>query len=264
MGGRASILVVDPDKTTRTAVRALADRLQYSVVVADDVAGLGRFDDRPTLGIIEVELPGATSGLELLFDLHNAYGDDLPLLLVSAGRTDPHERAVGLLLGADDYIIKPFDTGEFHARLRRSLRRAETSPSQPNIPVSDCALSAPRAGDPRPARRRAIQQDIAATLFISSKTVATHIQHLLTKLSVHRPRPSRRARLPPGARPRQRRSRFGAALATQTRRNATHVVEHDGAAASQSALPRPRNAGTPSTPDATHTGVGFNTKGSRP
>jgi len=186
MGGRGSIVVVDPDETTRTEVRALADRLRYSVVVVDDAEGLvGRLDDRPVLGIVEVELPGATSGLEVLCDLHHAYGDDLPILLVSAGRTTPHERAVGLLLGADDYIVKPFDPGEFHARLRRSLRRADSSPSNPETRASEYALSAREQEILALLAGGRSQRDIAAALFISSKTVATHIQHLLAKLSVH-------------------------------------------------------------------------------
>jgi DNA-binding NarL/FixJ family response regulator len=186
MGGRGSILVVDPDETTRDAVRALADRLRYSVLIVDDAEGLAaRLDDRPVLGIIEVELPGATSGLEVLCDLHNAYGADLPILLVSAGRIMPHERAVGLLLGADDYIIKPFDPGEFHARVRRSLRGAATSRSNPATPASEFALSTREQEILALLAGGRSQQEIAATLFISPKTVATHIQHLLTKLSVH-------------------------------------------------------------------------------
>lgn len=185
-GMNGTILVVDPDESTRAAVRTLADRLRYRVVVVDDSEGLvERLDDRPVLGIIEVELTGATSGLEVLCDLHDAYGDDLPILLVSAGRTAPHERAVGLLLGADDYVIKPFDSDEFHARLRRSLRRAETLSSNSATRESDIALSTREHEVLTLLAGGRSQQDIAATLFISSKTVATHIQHLLTKLSVH-------------------------------------------------------------------------------
>lgn len=186
MGAGGSILVVDPDETTRASVRALADRLRHSVEVFDDAEEVARrLDGRPALGIVEVDLPGPTSGFELLCDLHAAFGDDLPVLLVSARRTAPHERAVGLLLGADDYVIKPFDSGEFHARLRRSLRRADTSPTRFDAPASEFTLSAREHEVLALLADGRSQQDIASTLFISPKTVATHIQHVLTKLSVH-------------------------------------------------------------------------------
>jgi two-component system phosphate regulon response regulator OmpR len=185
MGVRGIILVVDADETTRAAVHALAEGLRYGVIGADDGDGLmGRLDARPTLCVIEVELPGATSGLGVLCDLHRAYGDDLPVVLVSASRTAPHDRAVGLLLGADDYVDKPFDSGEFHARLHRSLRRADSSLSKPDVPF-DFELSAREQEVLALLAGGRSQQEIAAMLFISSKTVATHIQHLLTKLSVH-------------------------------------------------------------------------------
>ena len=186
MGGRGGILVVDPDETTRAAVRVLANRLRYDVIVVDDATELlGGMNERPVLGIIEVELPNSTSGLEVLCDLHNTYGDDLPVVLVSATRTAPHERAVGLLLGADDYITKPFDVGEFHARVRRSLRRAESWPSRLDPLGSEFTLSAREQEVLSLLAVGRSQQEIATMLFISSKTVATHIQHLLTKLSVH-------------------------------------------------------------------------------
>jgi two-component system, OmpR family, phosphate regulon response regulator OmpR len=186
MGGRGGILVVDPDETTRAAVRVLADRLRYDSIVFDDATELlDGLEERPALGIIEVELQSSTSGLEVLCDLHNTYGDDLPVVLVSAARTAPHERAVGLLLGADDYITKPFDVGEFHARVRRSLRRAEAWSSRLDPPGSEFTLSAREQEVLSLLAVGSSQQEIATTLFISSKTVATHIQHLLTKLSVH-------------------------------------------------------------------------------
>jgi len=90
------------------------------------------------------------------------------------------------MLGADDYLAKPLDPGELLARIRRSLRR--TSPPAPangNGRREDASLS--------PRERQILellasgrtQRDIAAELVISSKTVATHIQHILAKLGVH-------------------------------------------------------------------------------
>ena len=104
---------------------------------------LERLDgDRPALAIVEVELPGSSSGLELLRELHERFGEDLPVILVSAERTDALDRVAGLLLGADDYLAKPFDSGELLARVRRSLRRSGAGRSERKRPQeADVATS---------------------------------------------------------------------------------------------------------------------------
>jgi DNA-binding NarL/FixJ family response regulator len=183
------IVVVDHDARSRAASVSVAERLGYDVVEAVDAEQarerLGPL--RPALAIVEVELPGPTSGLELLRELHETYGDDLPVILLSSGRTTSLDSVAGLMLGADDYLAKPFDTGELHARVRRSLRRGRSA--------ADTNGHTPRNGNVRlsPREREILtmlanggtQAQIASTLVISPKTVATHIQHLLAKLDVH-------------------------------------------------------------------------------
>jgi DNA-binding NarL/FixJ family response regulator len=143
-----------------------------------------RLDDHdPVLAIVEVELPGHLSGLEVLRELHERFGDGFPVILVSAARTTALDHTTGLMLGADDYLAKPFDPGELLARVRRSLRRSGTNGNGKKS--SGVNLS------PREREILALlsegrsQKQIAAALLISSKTVATHIQHLLSKLDVH-------------------------------------------------------------------------------
>jgi DNA-binding NarL/FixJ family response regulator len=144
----------------------------------------------PALAIVEVELPGPTSGLELLRELHAAYGEDVPVILVSAERKTPLDHVAGLLIGADDYMAKPLDRGELLARVRRSLRRSGARAANGNGAANghtngDVSLS------PREREILALlaegqsQSQIATALVISPKTVATHIQHLLSKLGVH-------------------------------------------------------------------------------
>lgn len=180
------IVVVDPDDQTRAAARDVAERSDSDVVAFDDGAQLMAHIGipRPRLAVIEVELAGEMNGFEVLDALHERFGADLPVILVSGVRTAPPDRIAGLLLGADDYVLKPFDSGEFRARLRRSLMRADAprAPlvgSREEVHLSDREreiLALLAAGHP--------QDVIADKLFISPKTVATHIQHILLKLNV--------------------------------------------------------------------------------
>jgi DNA-binding NarL/FixJ family response regulator len=182
-----TILVVDHDDTSRlTAVQA-AVRLGYEARPADTADGLlERLDgDRPELAIVEVELPGAVSGLELLRDLHERFGADLPVILVSAERTDALDRTAGLMLGADDYLAKPLDAGELLERVRRSLRRSKPVSANGNRRSAELSLSPRELQILTLLAEGRTQAQIATELVISSKTVATHIQHILSKLGVH-------------------------------------------------------------------------------
>jgi DNA-binding NarL/FixJ family response regulator len=186
-----TILIVDSDDASRLTAVEAAVGLGYDArptPTADELLDwLGR--DRPTLAIVEVELPGPANGLEVMRQLHEEFDGDLPVILVSASQTDAFDRMAGLMLGADDYLSKPLDAGELLARVKRTLRRA--------------APQANRDGnaDPRgentaglsPREREILgllaegrtQGQIAGELVISSKTVATHIQHILSKLGVN-------------------------------------------------------------------------------
>ena len=182
-----TILVVDHDNGSRlTAVQA-AVRLGYDARPSETAEGvverLGR--ERPDLAVIEVELPGAVSGLQLMSELHERFGPDLPVILVSAARTDCLDRTSGLMLGADDYLAKPLDGGELQARMRRSLRRATPAKPNGNGKREDGMLSPREREILTLLAEGRTQRQIADELVISSKTVATHIQHVLSKLGVH-------------------------------------------------------------------------------
>jgi DNA-binding NarL/FixJ family response regulator len=114
--------------------------------------------------------------------------EELPVILVSSTHVDPVVRAAGLMLGADDYLLKPLDPAELAARIRRSLKRW-------GKPVGNGSSTAyPGDATGLSPREREIltllaegktEKQIAAALVLSPKTVATHIQNLLRKLGVH-------------------------------------------------------------------------------
>src|SRR5207247_1658577 len=88
---------------------------------------------RPALVVLDVRLPGV-SGYEICRGLREEFGDELPILFVSGDRTESLDRAVGLLLGGDDYVVKPFDPDELLARIRRLITRAHPVAPPPEAP----------------------------------------------------------------------------------------------------------------------------------
>ena len=187
------ILIVDHDEFARAEAVRVAVRLGCEPSAAENAElMLERLaDERPALAILAVELTGAMSGLELLRELHDRYGDGLPVILVSGERTAPLDRVAGLLLGADDYLVKPVDPGELLARTRRSLQRSGANVGKANGNGDGHGTREPLGLSPREREILRLlaegktQKQIADELVISPKTVATHIQHLLAKLGVN-------------------------------------------------------------------------------
>ena len=112
--------------------RGLADNFRdegYEVRVVgrgDEVLAAVR-DAPPDLVVLDIMLPGR-SGLDVLRDLRAA-GETLPVLMLTA-KGDVVDRVVGLELGADDYLPKPFAVRELLARVRALLRRAAPKPAR--------------------------------------------------------------------------------------------------------------------------------------
>ncbi len=129
--GPARILVVDDDERVRTVVSWQLEADGYAVSHArDGAAALAQIaQDRPDLVVLDLSMPGV-GGLDVL---RRVRGDEqvesLPVIVLS-GRSGETDRIIGLDLGADDYLVKPFSPGELAARVRSVLRRAAT-PGRP-------------------------------------------------------------------------------------------------------------------------------------
>jgi DNA-binding response OmpR family regulator len=118
----ALVLLVEDDQDIRRLVRDLLAREGFAVEVAESAVALDQVLARrhPDLVILDLMLPGE-DGLSICRRLRGR--GTVPILMLTA-KSDPVDRVVGLEMGADDYVAKPFDPRELLARVRALLRRA--------------------------------------------------------------------------------------------------------------------------------------------
>jgi DNA-binding NarL/FixJ family response regulator len=180
------ILIVDDDDSIRELVVALVDAAGYSTVPVDsgEAALAWSAEHRPVLALIDVCLPGV-SGYEVCRRLKERFGPRLPIIFLSGERAEPHDRVAGLLLGADDYVVKPFFPDELAARIRALLARSGMERIDHDGPMQAVSLTQREREVLQLLSEGLTQNAIANDLCISAKTVGTHIQRILTKLGVH-------------------------------------------------------------------------------
>lgn len=144
----ASILVVDDDRAVRNALRRVLRLAGYEVQTAE--GGLEALDviarSVPDAVVLDIGLPDI-DGLEVCRRLRRLQ-NRVPILILTA-RDEVADRIDGLDVGADDYMVKPFDVGELGARLRALLRRASpqrTGPGARPLSFAEVALDSERHG----------------------------------------------------------------------------------------------------------------------
>ena len=118
------VVVIEDDHHISDLVAMYLRRDGFRVLQADDAdAGLAAVDrEHPALVIVDIGLPGELDGLDVCRTLAGRV-PAVPVLILSA-RDDEVDRIVGLELGADDYVTKPFSTRELVARVHAILRRS--------------------------------------------------------------------------------------------------------------------------------------------
>ncbi len=116
------ILVVEDDLSILTGVSMMLRQEGYEVLQAQDGAGglAKAIDERPDLLVLDVMLP-ELNGYEVLKELRTR-GRDTPVVMLSARGREP-DKILGLDLGADDYVVKPFGVNELLARIKAVMRR---------------------------------------------------------------------------------------------------------------------------------------------
>jgi DNA-binding response OmpR family regulator len=126
INGNVQVLLIEDEKKLARSLERHLKREGYVVELAfdGDEAVQKILGNRYQLLILDLNLP-KKSGYDLLSEIRLQL-DSTPVLILSA-RDSVEDRVKGLRLGADDYLIKPFDSGEFLARVEAILRRAEMS-----------------------------------------------------------------------------------------------------------------------------------------
>jgi two-component system response regulator RegX3 len=126
-GERRTILLVEDERSITDPLAAALEREGFATEVAGTVGeALERADAvAPDLVLLDVMLPDG-SGFDVCRELRSR--SKVPIIMLTA-RGDETDRVIGLELGADDYVVKPFSAREVVARIRAVLRRAEEAPA---------------------------------------------------------------------------------------------------------------------------------------
>jgi two-component system OmpR family response regulator len=140
------ILVVDDHRDIRDALAKYLAKNSYRVSEADSAAAARKVlrDAAVDLVVLDIMMPGE-DGLSLTRELR-AQGT-LPIILLTAVAEET-DRIIGLEMGADDYLTKPFNPRELLARIKAVLRRAQAPPA---ARVESRAIAGPDSGSQRPA-----------------------------------------------------------------------------------------------------------------
>jgi two-component system alkaline phosphatase synthesis response regulator PhoP len=150
MTQRILIIEDEADLARGLALNLRAEGYQVDTASTGD-AGLDRaLRERPDLVLLDVMLPGV-SGFDVCRDLRQ-HGFDAPIVMLTA-RAEEMDRVVGLEIGADDYVTKPFGIRELLARVRVRLRRRGSSNSDSVLRFDDVVVDFDRHEGTRQGRR---------------------------------------------------------------------------------------------------------------
>lgn len=121
------ILVVDDDPQITSFLARYLEKQEFRVLCAPDGVEMNKILSREKIDlcVLDISLPGK-SGFDITRDIRAT--SNLPILVLS-GRDEAFDRVVGLEIGADDYMVKPFEPRELLARIRTILRRCKADPT---------------------------------------------------------------------------------------------------------------------------------------
>lgn len=176
------ILVVDDDKKIVRLVRSYLEQAGYQVLTAHDgetaLHNIRR--ERPDLVVLDLMLPDRDGWEITRLVRSNQSLARMPIIMLTA-RVEDTDKIIGLELGADDYITKPFNPREVVARVRAVLRRASDAPTQARVlELGDLRLDLDRHEVSRADR----PIELTPTEFDLLKTLMEHPGHAFTRLEL--------------------------------------------------------------------------------
>lgn len=174
----APVLIVDEDDEARAQLAGLLERAGLEVIEAttgEEAIRIVREQD-VALALLEVALDDV-SGYEVCRTIREEVGLDPGVMFISGSRTESYDRVAGLIIGADDYLAKPYAPDELLARVRALLRHNLTTAPPTSLTARELEVLTLLAEGVTP-------DELAARLFISTRTVGTHIQNIFRKLGV--------------------------------------------------------------------------------
>ena len=176
-----AVLIVDDDPVIRAAISTILSDAGYLAREADSGAEALRSArlEPPALVLLDVNLPGIC-GYEVCRLMRDEFGDQFPIVFVSGARTESFDRVAGLLLGANDYISKPFREDELLARIQSLLGHRHKVAAR----TVASRLTARELQVLRLLSNGLGPDDIARLMVISPKTVGAHVEHIYMKLGV--------------------------------------------------------------------------------
>ncbi|HZK71283.1 MAG TPA: response regulator transcription factor [Clostridia bacterium] len=205
---KTNILVIDDDVNICELIRLYIEKEGYSAIVAyDGVKGLDAFrKNAPSLVLLDLMLPGM-DGLQVCREIRKL--SNIPIIMLTA-KGETFDKVLGLELGADDYIVKPFDTKELVARIKAVLRRIENKTTDneeviyPNLVInktnytlklSGITLELPPkeleliyflASNPNKVftREQLLEQVWGYDFYGDSRTVDVHIKRIREKIDI--------------------------------------------------------------------------------
>ena len=181
MRPRGRVLVVDDDPVICDLVASTLTEHGFPTRRASDAREALYLIQRetPDVVLLDVHLPDI-SGYQLCRRLRDDFGDAIGIIVISGERKESFDRVAGLLLGADDYMLKPFVLDELLARVQRLARRSR--------PIARTVVAGLTRRELEILRLLACGMDhidIARDLVVTPRTVSKHVEHILLKLGVH-------------------------------------------------------------------------------
>lgn len=173
------VLVVDDNEKIVEVLTAYLEQAGFSVRSAiDGPAAIAEVDRAvPDIALLDVMLPGV-DGIELTRRFQREHG--LPVILVTA-RSDEVDRLIGLEIGADDYISKPFSPREVVARVKAVLRRSgDQRPGDDTVRIGELSIDAER----RAVAVQGREVDLTRTEFDILAAMAAHPGRVYSRLQL--------------------------------------------------------------------------------